>query len=61
MSGRLSQMKRLGKLFRNRNTEVTSVDMRSTNELMRQMDEAAKKIFAAYAIEQTAIKGRGSA
>jgi hypothetical protein len=51
MSGRLSQMKRLSKLFRSGSTDVTNVDMRRIHELMNQIDEATKKIFNFNAIE----------
>jgi hypothetical protein len=33
------------------NIEETNVDMRNINELMGEIDEAAKKIFSAYAIK----------
>ncbi len=44
-------MKHLSKLFRNRNTEVTTLDMPIINGLMEQIDEATKKIFKSNAIE----------
>ncbi len=44
-------MKRSSKLFGSRSTDAVSVDMRSINELMGQIDEAVKKIFAVYAAE----------
>jgi hypothetical protein len=43
-------MKTLSKLFRSRNTEDTTLDMRII-ELIKQVDEAAKKVLTSNAIE----------
>jgi len=44
-------MKSLRKLFRSRNTEVPSPDMRVIKELMAQIEDAIQKIFHSSGIE----------
>jgi hypothetical protein len=44
-------MKPLSKLFISRNTEDTTHDMRIINGLIKQVDEAAKKVFTSNAAE----------
>lgn len=49
--GKLIQMKHLIKLFRSRNSEVTSVNIRDINDLIGQIDESTNKIFYSNAIK----------
>jgi hypothetical protein len=44
-------MKTLSNLFRTRNTQITTLDMRIINDLTEQVDEATKTIFRSNAIE----------